>query len=50
LRCSASTNLVSVMQSESRIVFFDVIAAEVPGEARERKSGATASGTRADGD
>lgn len=26
LRCSASTNLVSVMQSESKIVFFDAIA------------------------
>lgn len=25
LRCSASTNLVSVMQSESMVVFFDAI-------------------------
>lgn len=36
LRCSASTNLVSVMQSESRIVFFDVIALECPGTEREK--------------
>jgi len=29
------------MQSESRIVFLDVIAAEIPAEAWRRKSGAT---------
>lgn len=48
LRCSASTNLVSVMQSESMIVFFDAIVAVSLRAARRWENGAVPTETETD--